>query len=199
MLKSFFLLTLFIAAICTVQAQEKSIFNGKDLTGWTIHGTEKWYVDKNGDMICESGPDKEYGYLSTDKNYKNFELTLEFKQEANGNSGVFFRSSIEGVKISGWQVEVAPPDLHTGGIYESYGREWLIQPKKEDEKILKMGEWNTMKIRAVGDDVTTWLNGHQMVHIKDAKIGQGVGFIALQIHAGGGIKVRWRNIKIKEL
>jgi len=199
MLKSFFLLTLFIAAICTVQAQEKSIFNGKDLTGWTIHGTEKWYVDKNGDMICESGPDKEYGYLSTDKNYKNFELTLEFKQEANGNSGVFFRSSIEGVKISGWQVEVAPPDLHTGGIYESYGREWLIQPKKEDEKILKMGEWNTMKIRAVGDDVTTWLNGHQMVHIKDEKIGQGVGFIALQIHAGGGIKVRWRNIKIKEL
>ena len=199
MLKSFFLLTLFIAAICTVHAQEKSIFNGKDLTGWTIHGTEKWYVDKNGDMICESGPDKEYGYLSTDKNYKNFELTLEFKQEANGNSGVFFRSSIEGVKISGWQVEVAPPDLHTGGIYESYGREWLIQPKKEDEKILKMGEWNTMKIRAVGDDVTTWLNGHQMVHIKDEKIGQGVGFIALQIHAGGGIKVRWRNIKIKEL
>jgi len=62
-----------------------------------------------------------------------------------------------------------------------------------------MGEWNTMKIRAVGDDVTTWLNGHQMVHIKDEKIGQGVGFIALQIHAGGGIKVRWRNIKIKEL
>lgn len=199
MRKHFLLFAIVCCVALTMQAQqEKSIFNGKDLTGWTIHGTEKWYA-QDGEMICESGPDKEYGYLSTDKNYKNFELTLEFKQEANGNSGVFFRSSIEGVKISGWQVEVAPPEMHTGGIYESYGREWLIQPKKEDEKILKMGEWNTMKIKAVGDEVTTWLNGHQMVYIKDEKIGKGVGFIALQIHAGGGIKVRWRNIKIKEL
>ena len=199
-MKYSFLLTLIMCVVGAAHAQQaQSIFNGKDLTGWTIHGTEKWYVDKNGDMICESGPDKQYGYLSTDKNYKNFELTLEFKQEANGNSGVFFRSGIEGVKISGWQVEVAPLNHHTGGIYESYGREWLVQPKPEDEKILKMGEWNTMKIRVVGDETTTWLNGHQMVYIKDEKIGQGVGFIALQIHDGGGIKVRWRNIFIKEL
>jgi len=185
--------------VVTIQAQQgQSIFNGKDLTGWTIHGTEKWYVEK-GEMICESGPDKQYGYLSTDKNYKNFELTLEFKQEANGNSGVFFRSGIEGVKISGWQVEVAPLNYHTGGIYESYGRGWLIQPKKEDEQILKMGEWNIMKIRVIGDEATTWLNGHQMVYIKDEQMGKGVGFIALQIHDGGGIKVRWKNIIIKEL
>lgn len=174
-----------------------SLFNGKDLSGWTIHGTEKWYVD-NKELICESGPDKEYGYLSTNKKYKNFELTLQFKQEANGNSGVFFRSSIEGVKINGWQVEVAPIDLHTGGIYESYGRGWLIQPKPEEEKLLKQGEWNTMKIKVINDEVTTWLNGHQMVYLKDAKIGEGEGFIALQIHSGGGIKVRWRDIKIKE-
>ena len=81
---------------------------------------------ENGELICESGPDKQYGYLSTNKNYKNFILTLEFKQEANGNSGVFFRSQIpEGVKISGWQAEVAPAGQHTGGIYESYGRGWL--------------------------------------------------------------------------
>ena len=97
--------------------------------------------------MCESGPDKQYGYLSTDKNYKNFILTLKFKQEANGNSGVFFRSGIEGVKISGWQVEVAPKNHFTAGIYESYGREWLIKPKPEDEKILKEGKWNTLKIK----------------------------------------------------
>ena len=198
-MKHSLLLTLLTCVVVTIQAQQgQSIFNGKDLTGWTIHGTEKWYVEK-GEMICESGPDKQYGYLSTDKNYKNFELTLEFKQEANGNSGVFFRSGIEGVKISGWQVEVAPLNYHTGGIYESYGRGWLIQPKKEDEQILKMGEWNIMKIRVIGDEATTWLNGHQMVYIKDEQMGKGVGFIALQIHDGGGIKVRWKNIIIKEL
>src|SRR3954465_12335871 len=178
--------------------KEKSLFNGKDLDGWTIHGTEKWYVE-GGELICESGPDKEYGYLSTNRNYKNFILELKFKQEANGNSGVFIRSGIEGTKISGWQIEVAPENLHTGGIYESYGRGWLIQPKPEDEKILKQGEWNLMKIRAAGDEITTWLNGHQMVRLKDEKIGKGEGFIALQIHSGGGIKVRWKDLEIKEL
>lgn len=182
----------------SLKAQKSTnIFNGNNLDGWTNNGTEKWYVDK-GELVCESGPDKQYGYLSTNKAYRNFELTLQFKQESNGNSGVFIRSSIEGTKISGWQVEVAPKDLHTGGIYESYGRGWLIQPKPEDEKWLKMGEWNSMKILVQGDEVTSTLNGHQMVYLKDEKIGQGNGFIALQIHDGGGIKVRWKNIRIKE-
>lgn len=181
----------------TVSAQEtKDLFNGKDLDGWVVHGEEKWYVE-NGELICESGPKAEYGYLSTKDFYKNFELTLEFKQEADGNSGVFIRSTFEGNIVSGWQVEVAPPDKHTGGIYESYGREWLVLPEPEKEKVLKMGEWNTMKIRVNGPDVITWLNGVEMVHLTDEIVGNGVGAIALQIHDGGGIKVKWRNIKIK--
>lgn len=184
--------------VMPANAQKKSLFNGKDLTGWKINGTERWYVE-NGLLICESGPDKEYGYLSTTENYQDFILTLEFKQEANGNSGVFIRSSIEGVKISGWQVEVAPPNSNTGGIYESYGRGWIIKPEPENEKYLKMGEWNKMKIKVKGDEVTTWLNGHQMVFLKDEKIGQGKGFIALQIHSGGGIKIRWRKIQLKNI
>ena len=196
-----FLLLFFFAALLSTgifSQSYKSIFNGKDLTGWTINGTEKWYVE-NKELVCESGPDKQYGYLSTNKNYKNFELTLQFKQEDNGNSGVFIRSTIEGTKISGWQVEVAPANKHTGGIYESYGRGWLIQPKPDDEQWLKMGQWNKMKIVVNGDEITSWLNDHKMVYLKDEKIGKGQGFIALQIHDGGGIKVRWRKIKIKEL
>jgi hypothetical protein len=197
-MKKIGILLAFVLILQATQAQKVKLFNGKDLSNWTIHGTEKWFV-QDGEMICESGPDKQYGYLSTNGKYKNFNLTLEFKQEANGNSGVFFRSSIEGVKISGWQVEVAPPKLHSGGIYESYGRGWLIQPKPEDEQWLKMGEWNTMRIQVQGDDVTTWLNGHEMIHLKDEKIGKGEGFIALQIHDGGGIKVHWRNIVLESL
>ena len=181
----------------TLQAQ-KSLFNGEDLTGWTIYGTEKWYVE-DGLLICESGPDAEYGYLGTDESFKNFELTLEFKQGADGNSGVFFRSSIEGTKITGWQAEVAPPGHDSGGIYESYGRGWLIKPDPEKDKALKFGEWNSMKIRVVDDEVTTWLNGTEMIHLKDEKIGMAEGQIALQIHSGGGIKVSWRNINITEI
>ena len=174
------------------------LFNAENLEGWTVYGTEKWYV-ADGILICESGPEEKYGYLSTDKFYDDFILTLEFKQEANGNSGVFFRSTLDGTKISGWQVEVAPPNHDTGGIYESYGRGWLIKPDVKKDKALKMGEWNKMKIRVVGEKVTTWLNGKKMVCLSDEKIGAGKGAIALQIHDGGGIKVMWRNINIKTL
>ena len=188
----------FLLAATYLNAQKTSLFNGKNLSGWNIHGTELWYVEK-GLLVCESGPDKKYGYLSTNKFYDDFILTLEFKQEANGNSGVFFRSKLEGTKISGWQAEVAPPGNNSGGIYESYGRGWLIQPGPEKDKALRMGEWNRMKIKVVGDKVTTWLNGTKMIGFKDEKIGQGKGSIALQIHSGGGIKVKWRNLEIKSL
>lgn len=176
----------------------EDLFNGKDLTGWIIRGTEKWYVE-DGLLICESGPDKEYGYLSTEKFYDDFEMEAEFLQEADGNSGIFFRSTFDGTKVSGWQVEVAPPYHNTGGIYESYGRGWLAQIPDEKEEILQMGEWNKMRIRVVGGHVTTWLNGHEMVDLEDEKIAEGKGAIALQIHSGGGIRVKWRNLRIKVL
>ena len=174
------------------------IFNGRDLDGWTVHGTELWYVDA-GDLICESGPDAQYGYLRTNETYTDFDLTLEFKQEANGNSGVFFRSTIDGTIISGWQAEVAPPGLFSGGIYESYGRGWLIQPDPSKDSALHMGEWNTMRIRVVGTRVTTWINSTEMIDFTDDNIGAATGHIALQIHDGGGIKVRWRNIEVTRL
>lgn len=199
---SIILFLLMIGSSCQKESGT-SLFNGKDLTGWNVHGTEKWYVE-DGLLVCESGPDEEYGYLSTEKHYKDFELTLNFKQEANGNSGVFIRSTLEGTKISGWQVEVAQKRMSedgdaTGGIYESYGRGWLIKPDMEKDKNLKIGDWNTLKIQVIGSKVTTWLNGVEMVTLTDDKIGAGEGSIALQIHSGGGIKVKWRNIEIKEL
>ena len=149
-----------IILICMFKSSvaQVKLFNGKDLTGWKVHGTEKWYV-KNGELICESGPDKQYGYLASEKDFKNFELTVEFKQESNGNSGVFFHSSIEGTKITGWQAEVAPKGHNTGGIYESYGREWLIKPAPELDSNLKEGEWNTLVVKVNGDVVETFLNG----------------------------------------
>ena len=184
--------------ILEIKNETVSIFNGKNLDGWKIYGNEKWYVE-NGNLICESGDKEKYGYLATEKNYKNFILNFEFKQEADGNSGVFFHSKIEGTKISGWQVEVAPQGSGTGGIYESYGRGWLIQIPEEKENILKPGEWNSMKILVINDHVITWLNGIEMIDLWDKKIGEVNGSIALQIHSGGGIKVRWRNLMVTEM
>ena len=180
------------------QANTINLFNGKDLNGWIVYGTEKWYVE-DGILVCESGPDAQYGYLGTEDYYKNFVLNLEFMQEANGNSGVFFRSTVEGTKVSGWQVEVAPPGLYTGGIYESYGRGWLIKPSHGKDSSLIMGDWNKLTVKVEDSNVTTWLNGKKMISYSDKKIGDANGRIALQIHDGGGIKVKWRNIKIQNL
>lgn len=189
----------------TLTSKEKAdgwqlLYNGKNLDGWTVYGNDKWYIEDT-DLVCESGEDCSlYGYCATNEYYDDFDLTLEFKQEANGNSGVFFRSNIElPAIVSGWQVEVAPKGHDTAGIYESYGRGWLVQIPEEQEEILREGEWNTMRVLAIGPRIRTWLNGEPMVDIEDEIVGKGHGHIALQIHDGGGIKVRWRNLKIKAL
>ena len=192
------LLLVALVGLVFTSAGQTSLFNGKDLSGWIVYGTEKWYVE-DGILVSESGPDAEYGYLGTEKDYKDFELTAKFKQDQDGNSGIFFRSTFEGTKVSGWQVEVAPPGNDTGGVYESYGRGWLIKPATEKDKYLKFGEWNDIKVRVKGDRVVTWLNGKKMVDFSDEKIGQGEGQIALQIHSGGGLKISWKDIEVKEL
>lgn len=195
---SFLLISFLFSCIENQKLETISLFNGENLDGWIIYGTEKWYVEDY-ELVCESGPDKEYGYLGTEENFDDFILTLQFKQENNGNSGVFFRSSVDGTKVKGWQVEVAPPGLHSGGIYESYGRGWLIKPDSAKDSVVKMGEWNSMKIKVISNEVTTSINGTEMIKIKDSIIGKGIGGVALQIHDGGGIKVRWKNLKIQKL
>ena len=193
-----FVVAVFLNSSFSQEQTSKELFNGINLDGWIVYGTEKWYVS-DGELICESGVDKQYGYLGTEEYYKNFVLNLEFKQEDDGNSGVFFRSTIDGTKISGWQVEVAPPNNYTGGVYESYGRGWLIKPNTNKDKYLKMGEWNKLTIKVYNDKVITWLNGHEMITMEDEIIGKGEGRIALQIHDGGGIKVKWRNLTLTDL
>ncbi|MGM0947234.1 MAG: 3-keto-disaccharide hydrolase [Bacteroidota bacterium] len=198
-MKKLLMIGLVILMAQSAFAQKKTkLFNGKNLDGWIIYGTEKWYVE-DGLLVSESGPDKGYGYLGTEEDFDDFEINLEFKQEANGNSGVFIRSTVDGTMVSGWQVEVAPPGSDTGGIYESYGRGWLIKPDPEKDKALKFGDWNKMRIVVKGDNVTSYLNGVEMVNFTDSKIGEGKGGVLLQIHDGGGIKVYWRNIILKKL
>ena len=197
-MKKLLAIVLLIFCGSLLKAQSISLFNGENLDGWEVFGTEKWYVE-DGLLICESGPDAGYGYLGTEKEYKNFILDLDFKQEADGNSGVFIRSSVDGTTVSGWQVEVAPPGKFTGGVYESYGRQWLKKPKPEKDQALKFGDWNHMTIKVDGKQITAWLNGTEMVSFKDRIIGKGEGSVLLQIHDGGGIKVKWKNIELTPL
>lgn len=183
------------ATLGTASCGRQPIFNGHDLEGWTAHGTELFYVDEAGNLVLESGPDAQYGFLSTDRFYDDFDCTLEFNQLSNGNSGFFFRSVLPASTDPCWQVEIAPEGLWTGGIYESYGRGWLSQPVEEH---LRQG-WNRMRVRVDGERAEVWLNGEKTTDITDPAIGRGRGAIVLQIHDGGGIKVAFRDIKLRTL
>ena len=185
------------------ESKTVSLFNGKDLTGWELFGSMRVSVDEEGNLVTQNGEDLEYGYLGTREYYKDFDLTCEFKQMSNGNSGLFFHSFVHGGyasnKVNGWQCEVAPKGNDTGGIYESYGRGWLVQIPDEKEDILKEGEWNTLRLRVEGNKVQTWLNGEAMIEIEDELIGSKTGRIMLQIHDGNNIKVLWRNFNLTTL
>jgi hypothetical protein len=179
-----------------------SLFNGKDLTGWKINGTEKWVVD-DGTILGESTTGK-YGYLTTEKTYRDFVLRLRFKCETDGNSGVFTRSRITGESprtgpdIEGIQVEI-DPTRHTGGIYESGGRGWIALPSPEGEKAVKPRDWNDLEIALEGRHIVTRLNGIQIVDFSDSAPRFTDGVIGLQLHTGGGVKVRFKDINIQEL
>lgn len=174
------------------------LFDGKDLAGWKAHGAERWVVDK-GEILGEAVT-KEYGYLSTEKTYRDFELKAKFKAEGTGNSGIFFHSSLTGVDIAGVQAEVDPrPGMHTGGLYESAGREWLVKPAPAAEKALKIGGWNDMRVLVEGPHVRTWVNGVPAVDYVDPSPKYKDGVIALQLHAGGEGRMRFKDIVIREI
>jgi hypothetical protein len=179
------------------------LFNGKDLSGWKNNGDEKWVVER-GTILCESTANK-YGYLTTEKTYRDFELRLKFKGESAGNSGVFLRARItdinpqHGPDILGMQVEVDPTvGKHTGGLYESGGRGWVIMPTPEAEQALKLGDWNDLEVSALGNHIVTHLNGVKVVDYVDPAPKFTDGVVALQIHTGGGVKMRWKDIFIQE-
>lgn len=204
---AFFVYMVILATGAIAQSSPESgwvpLFSGKDLAGWKQNGEEKWIVEE-GTILCESMANK-YGYLITEKSYRNFDLRLKLKGEAEGNSGVFFHSRITGIDpqhgpdIEGVQVEVDPgAGKHTGGLYESAGRGWLAQPTAEGEKALRPGEWNNLEISVHGHHIVTRLNGVTIVDFIDTTPKFQEGVIGLQIHTGGGVKMRWKDIYIKE-
>lgn len=199
-----------LSLVLVAQAADQpwgSLFNGRDLTGWKPHGAERWVVD-NGEILGETLT-KEYGYLSTTKTYRDFELRAKFKAEGAGNSGIFYHSTLEGVDIKGVQVEVdprpgrqdcpLPVGTCTGGLYESAGRGWLVKPTAAAERALKLTEWNEMRAIVHGAHVQTWVNGVLAVDYVDPTPKYTDGVIALQLHSGGEGKMRFKDITIREI
>ncbi len=177
-----------------------SLFNGKDLAGWTKIGNEKWDVESG--TIHGTALTQEYGYLRTEKNYKDFDLSLRFKCEGDGNSGVFFRAEFKpgtADVTQGPQFEIdCGINKHTGGIYD-VGRQWIVWPAPENETVVRPDDWNEYLLRVVGNRYIARLNGVQMVDFTDPKPKAEDGGIALQLHSGGRGNMRFKDIWIRDL
>lgn len=200
----------------------KLLFDGKTTSGWRKFKGDKagsgWKVDKGTLFMDNTAPGSERGDIITDKEYENYELSLEWKIDSCGNSGIIF-NSVEDEKyrtvwVTGPEMQILDNSCHpdakinkhrAGDLYD------LIACKKET--VRPAGEWNQVRLISKNSNYEFWLNGTKVVEftmhtpewdemVRNSKFkdmpdfGKArKGHIALQDH---GDKVWFRNIKIRE-
>ena len=207
----FLLLLALSATTClpnAVYAEWMELFDGKSLNGWRQRGGKATYRVEDGQIVGTSAPNTPNSFLCTEKDWDDFELELEFKVDPLLNSGVQIRSNslpeYHDGRVHGYQVEIDPSDRGwTGGIYDEGRRGWLA-PLAENTAAryaFREGEWNKLRIVAIGDSIQTFLNGVPAADLIDSKTPK--GFIGLQVHSVGDerrpLEVRWRNIRLQPI
>ncbi len=172
------------------------LFDGKTLTGWHTLPGGTWKVE-NGEIIgLSEKTESRHGLLVTDKRFKDFTIGLKFKA-LKGNSGLYFRCDevSGGVGVHGFQAEI-DANIDVGGLYETGGRAWVVQPAPEDvKKWFKPGQWNEMTVSAHSGWIVVHVNGYKTAELKDDP-GRSEGHIALQMHGGQDMDVHFKDIAI---
>lgn len=245
------LLTVVLAAVGLIRAEDRkepkpekfddkgfvSILDGKTLAGWHVsaksgHSSKskhksggRWVVE-DGAMIGSQDIPGNGGLIITDKQYGNFEVVLEMRNDFGPDSGLFLRSTEEG------RAYQAMIDYHANGnLMGVYGEglsggihvrnfdflDTVEKIKKHEAPFAlpvspehwptfwKPERWNELRARIVGNPptVTTWIRGVRFMEFTDSKKRHpDKGGIALQVHGGGDFTkqfVRYRNIRVKEL
>lgn len=205
---SVLLLLLFVKLSIAQTGNWKSLFNGKDLTGWKQLNGQALYRVANNEIIGTTVAAQPNSFLVTEKEYGDFILELEFKLDADMNSGIQFRSEskpeYQQGRVHGYQFEIDPsPRAWTGGIYDEARRDWLypLDYNPAARTAYKQEAWNKCRIECIGTTIRTFVNGVPAAHIVDDMTMK--GFIALQVHSiskpeEAGKQIRWRNIRIQE-
>jgi hypothetical protein len=203
-------ISLSLMAITLLGAEQEPwqvLFDGKSLEGWTQRGGKAIYQVVENQIVGTTVLNTPNSFLCTNNPYGDFILELEFKGAPNLNSGIQIRSrsvpEYQNGQVHGYQVEIDPSERGwTGGIYDEARRGWLYTLEKNPsaQKAFQEGQWNHLRIEAIGDNLKTWLNSVPAANLEDDQTRQ--GFIALQVHSVGskneleGLKVHWRNIRI---
>jgi len=172
------------------------LFNGKDLSGWVTPEDKALFSVEDGEIVGRTkGNLKKNEFLATEKEYGDFVLKAKVKY-FNGNSGIQFRSlrKPDGV-VAGPQADVAAG--YWGLLYEERERGILERFDKEKaEALVKKGDWNEFVITAKGDHITIDLNGTRVIDRTDPKFRKS-GILALQVHVGPPMEVRYKDLEIK--
>jgi hypothetical protein len=178
-------------------SKAKSLFNGKDLSGWVTPDDTSLFTVEEGEIVGRTKGDlKKNEFLVTDRPYRDFTLKAKVKFK-NGNSGIQFRSkrAPDGA-VSGPQADVA--DGYWGLLYEERGRGILERyPEEKAKELVKPNDWNEFVITAHGKHVTIDLNGTRIIDRTDDKFDE-EGIIALQLHVGPPMEVRYKDIELSE-
>lgn len=208
-MKKIFFHTLTLLSILSFSCQNKkenipwkTLIEGNTLNGWNIKGGKSNYENIDGTIIGTTVRNTPNTFLTTNNNYSDFILELEFLNDSNANSGIQIRSintpEYKNGRVHGYQVEIDPSErAWTGGIYDEARRGWLndLEDNPKAKKAYKQNDWNKFRIEAIGDTIKTWINGVPAAHLIDSKTT--TGFIGLQIHEGiEGKQIKWKNIKI---
>ena len=212
-MKRLLLSCLLAAGICfAVQANDgdgwTSLFNGRNLKGWERLGGKAVFKVEDGAIVGVSTKNTPNTFLATKERYGDFILEMEYKVDEGVNSGVQFRSQsradYQDGRVYGYQFEIDPASpAGNCGVYDEARRGWLYSLENEPQarEAFRHGEWNKLRIEAVGHSLRVWVNGVPTADIVDDADSE--GFIALQVHEIGdsdekaGTTVRWRNIRIK--
>lgn len=172
------------------------IFNGKDLTGWETSGEAKWVVE-NGKLVGTQGHDNAPGDLFTENAYKDFVLTVTYRLEWPCNSGVWLRYQSPDVAYQADILDYEDPEGYSGALY-CPGK--MFAALNTDKTLLDRDGWNTIKVRAEGDNIQIWLNEKHLADVHDNTSDSGkIGF---QVHQGeqfGPMKIVVREVLLKAL
>jgi len=177
------------------------IFNGRNLDGW--EGDDLLWVVEDGVLIGRSPGISYNDFLATTREYGNFVLRFEVHLLGNkGNSGVQFRSRrVTGsMEMIGYQADVG--EQYWASLYDESRRRKTLAGPSEDvlARALKLDDWNAYEVRAEGNRIQLSVNGVRTVDYTEEEPGiEQTGLIAVQIHGGDAMEVRFRRLRIREL
>ncbi|WP_417015824.1 3-keto-disaccharide hydrolase [Alistipes sp.] len=201
-MKKIFLALLSLCVSAGAQAQWQDLFNGKNLKGWSVAAGTATYKVEDGAIVGTSRLGTPNTFLKSDRTYGDFILEMLFKVDDGLNSGIQFRSHVTDGRVRGYQYEIDPSSrAWSGGIYDEARLGWLypLTTNPAAQRAFRPGDWNKVRVEAVGNRIRTWINGVPAADILDAQDAE--GFIALQVHAIGnpeleGKQIRWKQIRI---